>query len=93
MEIKAAVVFEQSGNFSIEQLQLSDPNDDEVLVQIAGSSRSQSADIAQINHAVEQMETANHQNAELMAQAAGTAGELKERARELRGLVEYFRVE
>ena len=61
--------------------------------QIAGSSRSQSADIAQINHAVEQMETANHQNAELMAQAAGTAGELKERARELRGLVEYFRVE
>jgi aryl-alcohol dehydrogenase len=36
MEIKAAVVFEQSGNFSIEQLQLSDPNDDEVLVRIAG---------------------------------------------------------
>ena len=36
MEIKAAVVYEQSGKFSIEQLQLSDPKDDEVLVRIAG---------------------------------------------------------
>jgi len=37
MEIKAAVVYEQSGKFSIEQLQLSDPNDDEVLVRIIGA--------------------------------------------------------
>jgi len=36
MEIKAAVVFEQSGKFSIEELELSDPNDDEVLVRIVG---------------------------------------------------------
>lgn len=34
MEIKAAVVFEKGGDFSIEQLELSDPNDDEVLVRI-----------------------------------------------------------
>ena len=37
MEIKAAVIFEKSGPFSIEQLQISDPNDDEVLVRIVGS--------------------------------------------------------
>ncbi len=37
MEIKAAVVFEKSGNFSIEQLKISDPNEDEVLVRIAGA--------------------------------------------------------
>jgi aryl-alcohol dehydrogenase len=37
MEIKAAVVFETSGDFSIEQLDLSDPNDDEVLVRIVGT--------------------------------------------------------
>ena len=37
MEIKAAVVFEKSGEFSIEQLQISDPNDDEVLVRIVGT--------------------------------------------------------
>ena len=37
MDIKAAVVFEKSGNFDIEQLQISDPNDDEVLVRIVGS--------------------------------------------------------
>jgi len=37
MEIKAAVVFEQSGEFSIEQLEISDPNDDEVLVRIVGT--------------------------------------------------------
>ncbi|MGD8984379.1 MAG: NAD(P)-dependent alcohol dehydrogenase [Desulfobacteraceae bacterium] len=37
MEIKAAVVFEQSGKFSIEQLELSDPNDDEMLVRIVGA--------------------------------------------------------
>jgi aryl-alcohol dehydrogenase len=36
MEIKAAVVFETSGDFSVEQLELSDPNDDEVLVRIVG---------------------------------------------------------
>ena len=36
METKAAVVYEQSGKFNIEQLDLSDPNDDEVLVRIVG---------------------------------------------------------
>ena len=36
MEIKAAVVWEPSGVFSIEQLELSDPNDDEVVVRIVG---------------------------------------------------------
>lgn len=35
MEIKAAVVFEISGDFKIEQLEISDPNDDEVLVRVA----------------------------------------------------------
>jgi aryl-alcohol dehydrogenase len=37
MEIKAAVIFEKSGHFSIEPLQISEPNDDEVLVRIVGS--------------------------------------------------------
>jgi len=36
MEIKAAVVSETSGDFNIEQLDLSEPNDDEVLVRIVG---------------------------------------------------------
>jgi aryl-alcohol dehydrogenase len=34
MEIRAAVVFEQSGPFCIEQLELDEPRDDEVLVRI-----------------------------------------------------------
>jgi len=34
MDIKAAVVFEKSGEFKIEQLELSEPNEDEVLVRI-----------------------------------------------------------
>ncbi len=37
MEIQAAVVFETGGDFSIEQLEISDPNDDEVLVRIVGA--------------------------------------------------------
>ena len=37
MEIKAAVVFEKSGKFSLEKLQISDPRDDEVLVRIKGA--------------------------------------------------------
>jgi aryl-alcohol dehydrogenase len=37
MEIKAAVVYETGGDFTIEQLELSDPNDDEVVVRIVGS--------------------------------------------------------
>jgi aryl-alcohol dehydrogenase len=36
MEIKAAVVYEQSGEFKIEPLVISEPNDDEVLVRIVG---------------------------------------------------------
>jgi aryl-alcohol dehydrogenase len=37
MEIKAAVVFETGGDFSIEQLELGEPRDDEVLVRIVGA--------------------------------------------------------
>ena len=37
MEIKAAVVFEKSGPFSIEQLEMSEPNDDEVVVRVVGA--------------------------------------------------------
>jgi aryl-alcohol dehydrogenase len=37
MEIKAAVVFETGGDFSIEQLELSDPRDDELLVRVVGA--------------------------------------------------------
>jgi len=36
MEIKAAVVWEPAGEFSIEPLELNDPNDDEVVVRIVG---------------------------------------------------------
>jgi aryl-alcohol dehydrogenase len=36
MKIKAAVVFETGGDFNLEQLELSEPNDDEVLVRIVG---------------------------------------------------------
>jgi hypothetical protein len=34
METKAAVVFETSGDYQMEQLHISDPNDNEVLVRI-----------------------------------------------------------
>jgi aryl-alcohol dehydrogenase len=37
MKINAAVVFETSGDFRIEELELSDPNDDEVLVRVIAS--------------------------------------------------------
>jgi aryl-alcohol dehydrogenase len=37
VEIKAAVTFEKSADFQIERLQLSDPNDNEVLVRIVGT--------------------------------------------------------
>ena len=37
MEIKAAVTFKNSDKFKIEQLDLSDPNDDEVLVRVVSS--------------------------------------------------------
>ncbi len=37
MDTKAAVIYEKSGNFKIETLQISDPRDNEVLVRIVGS--------------------------------------------------------
>lgn len=37
MKINAAVIFEASGKFQLEQLELSEPNDKEVLVRIVGS--------------------------------------------------------
>ena len=36
MKIKAAVIYERSGKFSIEELELNEPNDSEVLVRIVG---------------------------------------------------------
>jgi aryl-alcohol dehydrogenase len=36
MQIKAAVVWETGGEFSIEQLELTDPKDDELLVRVVG---------------------------------------------------------
>jgi aryl-alcohol dehydrogenase len=37
MQVKAAVVFERSGRFCIEQVELSDPRDDELVVRIVGT--------------------------------------------------------
>ena len=37
MEVKAAVVFEQGGEFKIETLELSEPRDDEVVVRIVAT--------------------------------------------------------
>jgi aryl-alcohol dehydrogenase len=37
MDIKAAVVFEKSGKFTLENLEISDPNEDEVLVRVVGA--------------------------------------------------------
>ena len=37
MEIRAAIVFETSGAFNIEPLEISDPKDHEVLVRIVGT--------------------------------------------------------
>jgi aryl-alcohol dehydrogenase len=37
MKIKAAVVFEKSGDFQMEELELSDPRDDEIVVRIVGA--------------------------------------------------------
>ena len=37
MEIKAAVTFEKSAEFQIMPIQLSDPNDDEILVRTVGA--------------------------------------------------------
>jgi aryl-alcohol dehydrogenase len=37
MEIKAAVTFKQSDEFRMDQLELSEPNDDEVLVRVVAT--------------------------------------------------------
>ena len=37
MEIRAAIIFETSGAFNIEPLEISDPKDHEVLVRIVGT--------------------------------------------------------
>ena len=37
MEVRAAVIFEKSGDFRIERLEMSDPNDDEVVVRIVAA--------------------------------------------------------
>jgi len=50
MEIKAAVVFEKSGKFSVEKLEISDPNDDEVLVRIVGAGMCHTDLVARDQH-------------------------------------------
>ncbi|UDQ78466.1 methyl-accepting chemotaxis protein [Erwinia rhapontici] len=60
---------------------------------IASSSQEQSAGVAQINIAVNQMDQVTQQNAVLVEQSASSADELAARANQLRELVAVFRTE
>jgi aryl-alcohol dehydrogenase len=50
MEVKAAVVFEQGGEFKIENLELSEPRDDEVVVRIVATGICHTDLAAQAGH-------------------------------------------
>ena len=50
MEVKAAVVFEPAGEFKIENLELSEPRDDEIVVRIVATGICHTDLAAQAGH-------------------------------------------
>ncbi len=63
-----------------------------MMAEITKASEEQGVGIAQVNHAIEQMEKVTQQNAALVEQAATAAGSLEEQAKELAGIVGSFKV-
>ncbi|MBE7939193.1 MULTISPECIES: methyl-accepting chemotaxis protein [Ramlibacter] len=64
----------------------------QLMAGIAAASREQSAGVAQIGEAVNQMDQATQQNAALVEQSAAAADSLKSQAAQLVGAVSVFRV-
>jgi methyl-accepting chemotaxis protein len=64
----------------------------DIISQIALSSREQSAGIEQVNQAIMHMEEATHQNAALVEEAAATAEHLAAQAEELEKAIASFKV-
>lgn len=63
-----------------------------IMAEIASASREQADGIGQVNVAVAQMDGVVHQNAELVEQAARSAGLLQDQAARLRDVVAFFRL-
>ena len=63
-----------------------------LMGEIAGASRQQSEGIAQVNHAVLQMDDANQQNAGMVEQAGAATESLKEQANSLLSAVSRFKI-
>jgi methyl-accepting chemotaxis protein len=63
------------------------------MAEIASASEQQSAGIAQVNHAVSQMDDATQQNAALVEEAAAAAESLEEQAETLAETVAQFRLD
>lgn len=65
----------------------------QLIRDISSSSAEQSSGVAQVNIAVNQMDQVTQQNAVLVEQSASSAGDLAERAGQLRHMVALFRTQ
>ncbi len=65
----------------------------QLIRDISSSSAEQSSGVAQVNIAVNQMDQVTQQNAVLVEQSASSAGDLAERAGQLRHMVAVFRTQ
>jgi len=64
-----------------------------IIAQISTASQEQSTGIAQVNHAVTQMENATQKNAGLAEEASAAAHSLQEQAQSLTQAVAAFRLQ
>lgn len=64
----------------------------QVIAEIAGANREQSAGIDQVNTAIAQMDQTTQQNAALVEKAAAASASLDSQARGLEGLLGFFHV-
>ena len=64
----------------------------DIMAEITAASKEQSAGIEQVNQAIAQMDQVTQQNAALVEQAAAAAESMQEQARNLSGVVGFFKL-
>ncbi|MCB1919207.1 MAG: HAMP domain-containing protein [Candidatus Competibacteraceae bacterium] len=83
---------EQSGQ-TLQEIVIAVKEVSDIVAEMAAASREQASGIEQINKAILQMDQVTQQNAALVEETAATSQSMDEQARELQGLMGFFKID
>ena len=83
---------EQSGQ-TLQEIMTAVKKVSDIVAEIAAAAREQASGIEQVNKAILQMDQVTQQNAALVEETAAASQSMGEQARELQGLMTFFRLE